>query len=170
MVLGDTIYLTLSSSDSGVHLSRLPQQQDLCCRGAACFLQRHRCEPLSLLMSWLFTAILMSNLGVVCCFEICPNNKDPPLATNLWCSVLLWWLQTIYLQTCWKLGQADIKRAFWRWRWRCPLFSFLAAPSSPCCLVHCQNNPKTPQLFSSQQLYNINQKILIAVYAKLYSI
>ena len=49
-----TIYLTLSSSDSGVHLSRLPQQQDLCCRGAARFLQRHRCEPLSLLMSWLF--------------------------------------------------------------------------------------------------------------------
>ena len=50
---GDTIYLTLSSSDSGVHLSRLPQQQDLCCRGADRFLQRHRCEPLSLLMSWL---------------------------------------------------------------------------------------------------------------------
>ena len=88
-VLGHTIYLTLSSSDSGVHLSRLPQQQDLCCRGAARFLQRHRCEPLSLLMSWLFTAILMSNLGVVCCFEICPNNKDPSLVKNLWCSVLL---------------------------------------------------------------------------------
>ena len=52
--LSVTIYLTLSSSDSGVHLSRLPQQQDLCCRGADRFLQRHRFEPLSMLMSWLF--------------------------------------------------------------------------------------------------------------------
>ena len=68
-VRGDTIYLTLSSSDSGVHLSRLPQQQDLC----------HWCSPLTSTTSlWavvvadvlVVLAILMTNLGVVCCFEI----------------------------------------------------------------------------------------------------
>ena len=69
-VRGDTIYLTLSSSDSGVHLSRLPQQQDLC---------HWWCRPLSSTTSlWavvvadvlVVLAIFVSNLGVVCCFEI----------------------------------------------------------------------------------------------------
>ena len=69
-VRGHTIYLTLSSSDSGVHLSRLPQQQDLC---------HWWCSPLSSTTSlWavvvadvlVVLAIFVSNLGVVCCFEI----------------------------------------------------------------------------------------------------